>query len=147
MWRVTMFFKGATDLTAAQVFEGLLNEHAPLLLANDSLTGRHLRKIVIAAASDPAGSGLPDTFDASGEFWFDDEKAAGSGLALLTRDEELTRSAARYVATDQTVAWMGEYVPNLQQDGVNFKVTVSGDVADGRSVSDALQYWGDVHPV
>jgi hypothetical protein len=147
MWRVTMLLKGAKDLTASQVFDGLLNEHAPLLLANDALTGRHLRKFDVALACDAPGSGLPNMFDASAEFWFDDERAAGLGLALLTQDEELTRSAARYIATNKIVAWMGEYLPNLQMDGVKLKLTVTGDVADGCTVPEALQYWSAMHPV
>jgi hypothetical protein len=147
MWRVTMLLKGAAGLATPQVFEGLLNEHAPLLLANNALADRHLKKIGIAVACDAPGSGLPNMFDASAEFWFDDEHAAGLALALLTQDEELGASAARYVAKEKTVVWMGEYLPKLQMDGVKLKLTVTGDVADGCTIPEALQYWSDVHPV
>jgi hypothetical protein len=147
MWRVTMLLKGARGLAAPQVFDGLLKEHAPLLLAHDALSSRRLKKVRIAMACDAAGSGLPSMFDASAEFWFDDEHAAGLGLALLMQDEKLAASAARYVAHEDTVAWMGEYLPKLQIDGVKLKLTVTGDVADGLSISEALQYWSDVHPV
>jgi hypothetical protein len=147
MWRVTMLLKGAKGLAAPQAFKGLLSEHAPLLLAHEGLTSRHLKKIGMAIACDAHGSGLPNMFDASAEFWFDDEHAAGLGLALLTQDEELLASAARYVAHEDTVAWMGEYLPKLQMDNVKLRLTVTGDVADGRSIPEALQYWSEVHPV
>jgi hypothetical protein len=147
MWRVTMLLKGARSLAAAQVFDGLLKEHAPLLLAHAALSGRHVKKIDLAIACDAPGSGLPNMFDASMEFWFDDEHAAGLGLALLTQDEELAASAARYVAHEDTVVWMGQYLPKLQRDKVKLKLTVTGDVADGLSIAEALQYWADVHPV
>src|SRR5271170_4014085 len=107
MWRVTMLLKGARGLAAPQVFDGLLKEHAPLLLAHDALSSRHVKKIVMATACDAQGSGLPNMFDASTEFWFDDEHAAGLGLALLTQDAELGASAARYVAREDSVIWMG----------------------------------------
>jgi hypothetical protein len=147
MWRVTMLLKAAAGLSAPRAFEGLLNEHAPHLLENDSLASPHLIKLDIAVACDAPGSGLPNMFDASAEFWFDDEHAAGLALALLTQDEELTASAACYVANEKTVAWMGEYLPKLQMQGVRLKLTVTGDVADGRTIPEALQYWSDVHPV
>jgi hypothetical protein len=146
VWRVTMLLKGANGLRASQMFEGLLNDHAPYLLDNKSLADRHLKKINLAAGCNAPGSGLPNAFDASAEFWFDDEHAAGLGLALLTQDKELMASEARYVATERTVAWMGEYLPKLQMDGVRLKLTVTGDVADGCSIPEALLYWSDVHP-
>jgi len=146
MWRVTMLLKGASGLAAPRVFDGLLKEHAPLLLTHAALSSRHVKKIVMAIACDAQGSGLPNMFDASTEFWFDDEHAAGLGLALLTQDEELGASAARYVAREDTVVWMGQYLPKLQMDGVKLKLTVTGDVADGLGIAEALQYWSDVHP-
>src|SRR6202453_4711775 len=127
MWRVTMLLKGATGLAAPLVFDGLLKEHAPLLLAHAALSSRHVKRVVMAVACDARGSGLPNMFDASTEFWFDDEHAAGLALALLTQDEELTASAARYVANEKTVAWMGEYLPKLQMQGVRLKLIVTGD--------------------
>src|ERR1700722_2783891 len=147
MWRVSMLLKGERGLAAPEVFEGLLNEHAPLLLANNSLAGRHLKKIDMAVACDPPGSGLPNMFDASAEFWFDDEYAAGRALTLLTQDEALNTSAARYVAAESTVVWMGEYLPKLQREGMKLKLTVTGDVADGCTIPEALRYWSEVHPV
>jgi hypothetical protein len=44
VWRVTMLLKGARGLGASQMFEGLLNDHAPYLINNKSLAGRHLKK-------------------------------------------------------------------------------------------------------
>jgi hypothetical protein len=147
MWRVTTLLKGAAGLGRPQVFHGLLEEYAPRLLANSALTRPHLKKIDIAVACSAAGSGLPEMFDASAELWFDDEQAAGRALAILTQDEELIACAARYVETEKTVVWMGEYLPKLQREGVKLKLTVTGDVADGCTVAEALQYWSDVHPV
>ena len=147
MWRVTMLSKGAVGLRAPQVFQGLLDDHAPRLLAHNPLTGRHLKRIDIAAGYTTAGSGLPNMFDVSTELWFDEEQAAGQALALLTQDEDLLASEARFVAADSTVAWMGEYLPKLQMEGVKLKLTVTGDVADGCGIAEALRYWSEVHPV
>jgi hypothetical protein len=142
-----MFLKGVAGLARPQVFQGLLDDHAPRLLADNALTRQHLKRINLAVACDAKGSGLPNMYDASTEFWFDEEKAAGNALALLTQDEELIASAARYVATEKTVAWMGEYLPKLHIDGVKLKLTVTGDVADGYTIAEALRYWSDVHPM
>jgi hypothetical protein len=147
MWRVTSLLKGASGLGTAQVFQALQDDYASRLLTKEALEDRHLKKFTVAAACEAPGSGLPATFDANVELWFDDEAAAGRALKLLTQDEELAASSARYLASDRTVAWMGEYFPKLEMGGVKLKLTVTGDVADGISIPDALKYWSEVHPV
>jgi hypothetical protein len=147
MWRVTVLAKAAAGLDAAQAFRGLLEDYAPSLLADPVLGGQHLRKLAVAVACAPTDSGLPQTFDVGTELWFDEEAAAARALLHLSQNEELKGGADRYFAAEETLAWMGEYFPNLELDGVKLKVTVTGDVADGIGIPEALQYWRDVHPV
>jgi EthD domain len=146
MWRITRLLKKTDGLTAADAFNGLLNEHAPRLMAAPMLIGRHLKKIDFAIGCNAPASGLPSSFDLNQEFWFDDEQAAGRALALLTQDADLLASEGRYAHAAGTVTWMGEYRPNLQLPGVKLKLTATGDIADGISEAEALRYWADMHP-
>jgi hypothetical protein len=117
------------------------------LVSHLSLARPYLRQIMISCATEAPGSGLPDTFDASAELYFDNEEAAGQTLAVLTQDKQLVSTLARYCDVASMVAWMGEHIVKLELPDANIRLTVTGDVADGRTVEDALKYWADVHPV
>jgi hypothetical protein len=147
MWRITMLMKAAPGIGRQRAFQGLLDDYARLLVSQLSLARPELRRIVISCASETPGSGLPDMFDASAELYFDAEAAAGQTLAVLTQDKQLLAALARHCDAASMVAWMGEYIVNLDLPGANIRLTVTGDIADGLTVEEALKYWANVHPV
>jgi hypothetical protein len=148
MWRVTQLLTRAPTLSRDEMMRGLADEHMPRLLQQAALRSPHLERAILCAAYEAPGSNIPVMFDASMELWFDSEDAAGQALAFLTTlDPVLTASAARFVSSEKCVAWMGEYFERLKRDRVRLRLIVSGDIADGCTVEDALRYWADVHPV
>ena len=147
MWRITMLMKAAPGIGRQRAFQGMLDDYTRLLVSHLSLARPYLRRIVISCAAETPGSGLPDVFDASAEFYLDDEAAAGETLVVLTEDKQLVAAVSRYCDWSSMVAWMGEYIVKLQLQEANIRLTVTGDIADGCTVEQALEYWSNVHPV
>jgi hypothetical protein len=142
-----MLMKAVPEVGRERAFQGLLDDYTKQLVSHLSLARPYLRRIVISCATETLGSGLPDMFDASAEFYFDNEAAAGQTLVVLTEDPQLIGVLAHYCDAASMVAWMGEYIVNLDLPGANIRLTVTGDIADGLAVEDALEYWAKMHPV
>jgi len=147
VWRITMLLQAAQGLDREEAFQGLLARYAKVLQSRLAQSRPQLRQIVVSCASPTPGSGLPEQFDAGVELYFDEEGAAGQTLATLTQDREWLAELARWCDVGSMVAWMGECLVKLDLPGANIRMTVTGDIADGWTVADALRYWHDQHPV
>jgi hypothetical protein len=142
-----MFLKRLPSITPAEIISGWYELHIPVLLNRLKEGGSFVRASFNLAAEGQLDS-WPSYFDGALDLRFDEFLPAAAALSLLQRNSTIRTDAARWLDMESSPAWIGKARPFLDKPGVEAKLLVAAQVAEGykEKEEEAQRYWRDVHP-